>query len=122
MRFLLDANLPRSAVAAVEKFGHAVEFVRDSGLGTAPDEVIVERARTTQAALITRDLDFADVRRYPPHQYYGIVVLRLPDDAIATDIVAVLERFLADSSFTEKLPHRLAIVNESRVRFRPPLE
>lgn len=122
MRFLLDANLPRAAVAIVEKFGHIAEFVRDTGLGTAPDEVIAERARSTQAALITRDLDFADVRRYPPSDYHGIVVLRLPDDAVATDIAAVLERFLAESRFLAQLPARLAIVDEARVRFRPTLE
>jgi predicted nuclease of predicted toxin-antitoxin system len=122
MRFLLDANLPRAAVAVVEKLGHTVEFARDAGLGTASDEVIAERARSTQAGLITRDLDFADVRRYLPDQYSGIVVLRLPDDAVATDIAAVLERFLAKPQFVDQLPHRLAIVDAARVRFRPPID
>lgn len=122
MRFLLDANLPRAAVAIVEKFGHTVEFARDAGLGTAPDEVIAQRACSTQAVLITRDLDFADVRRYPPGDHHGIVVLRLPDDAVATDIAAVLERFLAESQFVAHLRGRLAIVDEARVRFRPTLE
>lgn len=121
MRFFLDANLPRAAVAIVEKFGHTAEFARDAGLGSAPDEVIAERARSTQAALITRDLDFADVRRYPPGDYHGIVILRLPDDAVATDIAAVLERFLAESQFVSQLRTRLAIVDEARVRFRPTL-
>lgn len=122
MQFLLDANPPRAAVAIVEKFGHIAEFARDVGLGTAPDEVIAERARSTQAALITRDLDFADVRRYPPSNYYGIVVLRLPDDAVATHIAAILERFLTESQFVAQLRGRLAIVDEARVRFRPTLE
>jgi predicted nuclease of predicted toxin-antitoxin system len=122
MRFLLDANLPRSAVAAVEKCGHTVEFARDSGLGTAPDDVIAERARATHAVLVTRDLDFADVRRYPPAEYSGIVILRLPDDAMAKDIAAVLARFLADTEVVDQLPRRLATVDETRVRFRPTLE
>lgn len=122
MRFLMDANVPRAAVAVVEKFGHTVEFARDAGLGTAPDEVIAERARSTQAALITRDLDFADVRRYPPSDHHGIVVLRLPDDAVATDIASVLERFLAESQFVAQLRAHLVIVDEARVRFRPTLE
>ena len=122
MRFLLDANLPRSAVALMESFGHAVEFLRDSDFSSASDEIVIERARSTRSVLITRDLDFADVRRYPPHLYHGILVLRLPDTAIAKDIVAVLERFLAEPLFVQSLPHRLAIVNASQVRFRPPLE
>jgi hypothetical protein len=53
----------------------------------------LRHARETQAALITRELDFADVRRYPPEQHAGIVVLRRPDDAVAFEIVNVLVRF-----------------------------
>jgi predicted nuclease of predicted toxin-antitoxin system len=88
----------------------------------APDEAIAAHARETQAALVSRDTDFADIRRYPPEQYPGIVVLRLPDDAIASEIVNVLERFVSDSRFIEHLSGRLAIVEPNRVRFRPPLE
>jgi hypothetical protein len=46
------------------------------------------------AAILTRDLDFADIRRYPPEGYHGIVVLRLPDAAVAQDIVSVVKRFM----------------------------
>src|SRR2546430_514809 len=96
MRFLIDANLPRSAIGTLTARGHHVEFARDIGLAAAPDAQIAERASQTAGALLTRDLDFADVRRYPPEQYSGIVVLRLPDHFTAAEIVAVLERFLAE--------------------------
>jgi predicted nuclease of predicted toxin-antitoxin system len=121
MRFLIDANLPRAAIEAVQKAGHEVEFARDTGLAAAPDEQVAERARTTGAALLTRDMDFSDVRRYPPDQYAGIVVLRLPDTAVAQEIVAVLERFLKEPGFLDSLARRLAIVESERVRFRPAL-
>lgn len=121
MRFFLDANMPRSAVSALAALGHEVEFSRDIGMANDRDEAIAAHAREAQAALVTRDLDFADVRRYPPEQYAGIVVLRLPDDAIASDIVSVLERFVSDSRFTAHLAGRLAVVDDSRIRFRPAL-
>jgi predicted nuclease of predicted toxin-antitoxin system len=76
MRFSLDANMPRSAVSALVGLGHLVEFCRDIGMANDRDEAIAARARETQAALITRELDFADIRRYPPEQHAGIVVLR----------------------------------------------
>ena len=76
MRFLIDANLPRAAIDVCQKFGHQVEFARDIGMAAAPDEQIAARACESGAALLTRDLDFSDVRRYPPDQYQGIVVLR----------------------------------------------
>jgi predicted nuclease of predicted toxin-antitoxin system len=121
MRFLIDANLPRTAIVVCQKFGHQVEFARDIGLAAASDGQIAERARESGAALLTRDLDFADVRRYPPDQYSGIVVLRLPDTTVAREIARVLERFLMEPGFLEPLAGRLAIVEVDRVRFRPPL-
>jgi hypothetical protein len=121
MRFLIDANMPRSIIALVTNLGHEVEFARDIGLGAAPDQEIAARSQASGAALLTRDLDFADVRRYPPALYSGIVVLRLPDGMIAKDIVGVTERFLQDSTFVGNVAGRLAIVEQNRVRFRPAL-
>jgi predicted nuclease of predicted toxin-antitoxin system len=121
MLFFVDANLPRSATALLIGLGHQVEFARDAGLGAATDAEIAAHVQKTRAALLTRDLDFGDIRRYPPKDYYGIVVLRLPDDMIAEDIVQVLERFLREPVFVERLRGRLAIVEPHRVRFRPPL-
>jgi predicted nuclease of predicted toxin-antitoxin system len=121
MRFLIDANLPRSTVEVLQRFGHEVEFARDIGLAAAADEQIAAHALKSKAVILTRDLDFADIRRYPPDRYYGIVVLRLPDSAIAQEIVGVIERFLLEPAFLEPLVGRLAIVEAERVRFRPPL-
>ena len=35
MRFLIDANMPRSIIALVASLGHEVEFARDIGLAAA---------------------------------------------------------------------------------------
>ena len=37
MKFLLDANMPRSALAALRGFGHSADHVRDIGLGDATE-------------------------------------------------------------------------------------
>ena len=71
--------------------------------------------------LLTRDLDFANIHAYPPADYPGIVVLRLPDDAIAAQIVSALDRFLRKTDLVNQVPQHLVIVEPSRVRFRPPL-
>jgi predicted nuclease of predicted toxin-antitoxin system len=92
MRFLIDANLPRSAVRLLVGLGHFVDFARDIGLASATDEAIARRAQESAAALLTRDLDFSDIRRYPREHRY-----------------------------LDALPGRLAIVEPDRVRFRPPV-
>jgi predicted nuclease of predicted toxin-antitoxin system len=121
MRFLIDANLPRTVIAVVRSLGQHAEFARDIGLGSGTDDQIAKHALHYRAALLTRDLDFADFRRYPPDQYSGIVVLRLPDTAVAEEIAAVLKRFLSEPGFIASLAGRLAVVEGDRVRFRPPL-
>ena len=121
MRFLIDANLPRSIVALVARLGHDVDFARDIGLAAAADAEVAERAKAHRAALITRDMDFADVRRYPPEHYSGLVVLRVADTLKAVEIAQVVERFLREPRFLSQLAGRLAIVEVDRVRFRPRL-
>ena len=66
MRFVLDANMPRSAAVLLERSGRDTVHVRDTALKHATDERIAQFARTEQRVIVTRDLDFADVCRYPP--------------------------------------------------------
>jgi hypothetical protein len=50
VRFLLDANKPRSALEALRAYGHEAVHVRDIGLGDASDALIAERARADDLA------------------------------------------------------------------------
>lgn len=81
VRFLIDADLPRSIKTLLEKFGHEAIDVRDIGLRSAKDQVIARYAQDHQACLLTGDFGFADIRNYPPETFYGIVVPGLPRDA-----------------------------------------
>lgn len=53
LRFALDANMPRCALAVVAAHGHWAEHVRDIGLGNAADETIDAHAMATGAILVT---------------------------------------------------------------------
>lgn len=121
MRFLLDANLPLSSADVFRSHGHEASHVREIGMSHCTDADIAAHAQQTQSALVTRDLDFADVRAYPPASYHGLIVVRLYDEASAVEINALLERFLRNEQWIDALPARLAIVEDNRVRFRPPL-
>ena len=121
MRFLVDANLPLTAVPLLQRFGHQAEHVRSLGLADAADAVIAARAKAAGAILLTRDLDFADMRRYPPAEHAGLLVLRVREDVVAAEILRVLENFLRQTELPVQLGGRLAILEPDRVRFRPPL-
>ncbi len=119
MRFLIDADLPRSAKPLLEKLGHEAIDVRDVGLRSAKDQVIARYAQEHHACLLTGDFGFADIRNYPPESYDGIVVLGLPRDATAIFILGLIEEMLRQSEVVVRLPRRLAIVEASRIRLRP---
>jgi predicted nuclease of predicted toxin-antitoxin system len=121
MRFLMDANLPRSASQAVTDAGHEAVDVRDVGMGGAPDDEIARHARAQGLCLVTRDFDFSDVRNYPPDDDQGIIVLDLPDDSVSRQVCAVLSTFVQRADIETIMPGRLAIVRADRARFRPKL-
>lgn len=108
--------------AALRERGHECLHVRDLGLGNAGDAEIARTARDLGAALVSRDLDFADVRRFDPSSSPGIVVLRVPDDDTAVRIAETLMRLVNDHSLLQCIAGRLAILEHDRVRFRPALD
>jgi hypothetical protein len=119
VRFLIDADLPRSAKALLEKHGHEAIDARDVGLRKAKDPIIARYAQDHRACLLTGDFGFADVRNYPPAAYPGLAVLELPRDASAAFILGLIESFVRQTEVLARLPGRLAIIEAGRIRLRP---
>lgn len=67
-------------------------------------------------ALVTLDMGFSDIRRYPPRETAGIVVLR-PARQDAQHVAMMIKRVIPQFS-TEELVGRLWIVNETTIRIR----
>jgi len=82
----------------------------------AADTTIAEVCREEGRALVTLDVDFADIRTYPPREYSGMIVLRLRHLDVAT-IRTTITRLLP---LLESRPvsKSLWIVDHNRVRFR----
>lgn len=66
-KFLLDADMPRSSAAAIRSLGFDVPDVRDMGMRYAKDQEIIDYALNTGRMVITRDLDYGEILRYPQH-------------------------------------------------------
>ena len=74
MKIKLDENMPADLAAMLREEGHDVADVVEEGLGGADDPPVLKAATDEQRILITFDLDFADIRHYPPGSHGGIVV------------------------------------------------
>jgi predicted nuclease of predicted toxin-antitoxin system len=116
VRWKLDENVPMDAAELLRAVGHDCQTVYSEQLSGAPDERLMAVRVNERRVLLTLDLDFADIRRYPPGEYAGILVLRPaePDAERVLRLVARALRVLA----TEPIDQRLWIVEEERIRIR----
>ena len=76
MKFLIDANLPYSLQAILSPYGQCWH-VRDLGLATAHDSLVMTTAIRHKAVLITRDLEFGNPFMYPPDTHHGVMIIRV---------------------------------------------
>jgi predicted nuclease of predicted toxin-antitoxin system len=115
-RFKLDENIARDAASLLRQAGHDVRSVFDQNLDGGTDAQIVDVCRAEKRILVTLDLDFADIRLYPPSGHAGVWVLRPSTQSIETTLT-VLRGALALLE-TETAAQRLWILEHDRVRIR----
>lgn len=116
MRFKLDENLPLQLKRLFTESGHAAATVLDEGMGGATDAEVTRVCTAEERVLVTQDLDFADIRAYPPGEYPGIVVFRLTSQT--RDALLQVGAKLIETLSRSSPKGQLWIVEDLRVRIR----
>lgn len=114
MKLILDADIPRSFLHQLQTKGYDVIDARDISKIPLKDEEIFAIACREKRILITRDVDFSNILRYPPHKSSGIIVLRtylLPKE----EMFKIL--FKALQTPEKQLQRTLIIAQKDRLRF-----
>jgi len=93
LQFKIDENLHADAAELLRQQGHDAITVYDQNLQGEADTNIANVCRQEQRVIVTLDLDFSDIRQYPPKDYPGIIVLRLNDQSRVA-VLNVLRRIL----------------------------
>jgi predicted nuclease of predicted toxin-antitoxin system len=116
LRFKIDENLPADCAVLLRKAGFGADTVADERLAGADDTVIAIHSQQEDRVLVTLDLDFCNIRTYPPSQHAGIVVLR-PKRQDKYTVLALMERIVL--ALSRRTPTgELWIVEPDRIRFR----
>ena len=116
MRFKVDENLPEEVAVLLRAGGHDALTALEEYSPGAADPDISEARRRDGRALVTSDLDFADIRAYPPGDYPGPVALRLRRQS-KPRVLRAVARLLPVLS-EESLVGTLRIAGEDSVRVR----
>ena len=115
MKFKLDENFGTRTQQIFRAAGHDVQTVRDEELQGSSDQYLYEVCCTEQRCLVTLDLDFADIIRFPPNQTGGIVVIRVPRNPSLSLLERLIQQFL--QMLTQmSVEKQLWIVEVGRIR------
>lgn len=115
MKIKLDQNLGERGRKALAQDGHDVCTAGMQNLGTASDDEIWVRCAAEDRILVTLDLDFADVLRFPPENRPGVAVLRVAEHRGSQMIPSVIES-LRRALAREDIRGRLWVIEPGRVR------
>jgi len=112
----LDENLGRSHCELLRGAGYTAERIAEQDLSGAEDEVVWEHICSKGYFFITLDLDFSDVRKFPPGTHPGILILR-PRSKGKKAVGEVLARVLKEHRL-EPLKGCIAVADEVKTRVR----
>lgn len=116
MRFKIDEHLPVEIAELLDQHQHDAVTVADESMSGAVDPDVAHVCQKEARALITLDLDFSDIRAYPPEEYQGIIVFR-PGLQSITTLVRLTARIIPFLD-QEPLIGHLWIVEDHQVRIR----
>ena len=118
MKLKLDENLSRHLKPLLTKVGHDVVTAADENLLSCSDTEIAAAALREERMLLTLDVEFADLRKYPAGSHPGIILFRPPSFGPLS-----VNKFIIDflkSTDLSRLTSCVAIVDPVNVRVRSP--
>lgn len=115
MKFKLDENFGKRTQQLFRMGGHDVQTVREERLQGSPDQSIFDHCCHEQRCLVTLDLDFSDVIRFPPNQTAGIAVIRVPQNPSLPLLESLIRQFLLALN-SASINRQLWIIEIGRIR------
>ncbi len=118
MKVKLDENLSRHLKTALVRRGHDASTAGDEGLLGKPDRDVAAAARAEDRMILTLDLEFGDLRKFPPGEHPGVVLFR-PVSLGPGAANRLVQQFIAETDLGE-LTGCVVVVEPHRVRIRRP--
>ncbi|WP_422449149.1 DUF5615 family PIN-like protein [Thermoanaerobacterium sp. DL9XJH110] len=115
VRFLTDENISPKTVDLLRFHGLDVKDIKEEGFSGTSDKEVLNFAKSEGRVLITCDLDFANILRFPLDKHAGILVIRAYPPTVE-NINSILESFLKEIDDLNITNNRLTIVEKDKFR------
>ncbi len=115
----LDENFSPYLAEIFIQAGHDTETVLGENLSGEPDEVISEQCLSEKRCLVTLDLDFANIIRFPADNTPGIIVIR-PNRPITLEVMRSMSEKLVVALEQNDPTGCLWILEPDKLRMRRP--
>lgn len=118
MKLKLDENLSRHLKPVLIELQHDTVTTADEGLLSRPDTEIARAAFGEGRMLLTLDIEFADLRKYPPGSHPGVILFR-PSSLGPRSVNKFIADFVASTDLN-RLTACVAVVDPVHIRIRSP--
>jgi predicted nuclease of predicted toxin-antitoxin system len=115
MKFKLDENLGTRLQELFRINGHDVETVFSQGLQGCADPRLLTVCSVEGRCLVTFDLDFSDIRRFPPEKTAGVIVMRVPQNP-SLELLEIMVVEALDALKKYPIEKKLWVVEAGRIR------
>ena len=119
MNVLADEDIPRLVVDCLRAEGHSVLTASEADLRGASDRAVFDAAQERGLALLTRDVEFGDLRQFPLGAHGGIILLRMVSSHTVWEAAERLVAALKALSGHE-MRGCLVVVGPRKLRVRSP--
>jgi len=115
LRLKLDENLGKQPLELFLEAGHDAVTVKTQQLSGVNDRGLIAVCREEKRCLVTLDMGFGNPLVFPPEEYSGIAVLRLPTRLSHVDVLDGCRTLLSALERAD-ITGKLWIVQRGRVR------
>lgn len=115
VKFKLDEHLGARIQKIFLEAGYDTKTVGDEQIQGTSDKNLFEVCKKESRCLVTLDLDFSDVIRFPPYKSSGIIILRSRKRVKLEDLVELVLQLLKYVK-TESPKNQLWVVEQNKIR------
>lgn len=115
----LDENFSQYIAEIFQNAGHDTETVFGENLSGEPDEIIFNECQKEGRCIVTLDLDFANIIRFPAGNTPGIIVVR-PNRPITLEVLRSMSEQLVVALRQNDPKGCLWILEPGQLRMRKP--